>query len=377
MSIPAEEMPRRWKRLREAMARADLGGLLVFSNQLKPVSIHYAAGYTLLGDRAFCYLPVAGPPSLFISEAWDRERAIRETQFEEVSVLGKNWPQEVAAVCRSCKGRLGVAGREIMGRLEAQALEAALGYETVSASRLLEEVATVKSPYELGLIREAARMADAGFMRALEVIRNGLSDYELVAEMDYTMRQMGATDNFQMLAVGKQNTGMLLPLNKKIEPGDLILFEITPANGPETYTAQLCKTAIFGETPDQLLQEKYRLLIDAHEESLRAIKPGVRISEVARIQNERIAKAGYGEYCRPPYMRARGHGFGLGRIEIDEDSSLKFAEGMSLVVHPNQFLPETGYLAIGEHIIVTATGIERLTRTDSKIYECPGASKGS
>jgi len=44
---------------------------------------------------------------------------------------------------------------------------------------------------------------------------------------------------------------------------------------------------------------------------------------------------------------------------------------MSLVVHPNQFIPETGYLAIGEHIIVTATGIERLTRSEPKIYECP------
>jgi Xaa-Pro dipeptidase len=109
--------------------------------------------------------------------------------------------------------------------------------------------------------------------------------------------------------------------------------------------------------------------------SLAAIKPGVRISEVARIQNEIIGKSGYAEYCRPPYMRARGHGFGLGRIDVDEDATLEFAEGMSLVVHPNQFIPETGYLALGESIIVTESGIERLTRTESKINEFGGAGR--
>lgn len=375
MSLPTEEMHLRWGRLREAMGKADLGGLLIYSNQLKTASIHYAANYTLLGERASCYLPRSGQPTLFISEAWDRERAMKESPFEDVKVLGKNWPEELAAVGRSCEGHLGLAGREIMGRLELQALEAAVGKETVSATGLLDEVAMIKSPYELKLIREAARMADSGFMRALEVIRYGLPDYELVAEIDYAMRQMGATDNFQMLAVGKQTSGMLLPFGKKIEPGDLILFEITPANGSETYSAQLCRTAIFGESPDELLREKYSLLIEALEESLLAIKPGVRIGEVTRIQNEIIGKAGYTEYCHPPYMRARGHGFGLGRVEADEDSPIEFTEGMSLVVHPNQFLPETGYLALGEHVIVTGSGIERLSRTESKIYECLGSGK--
>jgi Xaa-Pro dipeptidase len=366
MSIPIKEISLRWEQLRKSMAGAELDGLLIFSNQIKRIFIHYVANYTLLGEQAFFYLPLAGQPILFISEPWDHARAIKESPGIEVNVLGKKWPLDIAAVCKSGKGRLGLAGRESMGRLELGALEEAIGRETVSAAHLLEQAATIKSPYELALIREAARMADVGFTRALEVIKHGLPDYKLVAEIDYAMREMGATDNFQ-----KQISGMLLPFGKKVEKGDLLLFEITPANGPETYSAQLCRTAVFGESPDELLQSKYRLLIEALEESLSVIKPGVRISEVARIQNEIIGKAGYEEYCQPPYMRARGHGFGLGRIDVEEDSTLEFAEGMSLVVHPNQFLPETGYLALGEHIIITATGMERLTRTESKIYECP------
>ncbi|MFB3885847.1 MAG: M24 family metallopeptidase [Thermodesulfobacteriota bacterium] len=375
MAIPAGEMESRWARVQEAMARAKLGGLLVFSNQLNSDLVHYVSNYTVLGEKAFCFLPLKGEPVLLISEAWDLERAVRESHLKDVRVIGKNWPQEIASVSRLSEGRLGVAGRENLGRFGIESLEKPMGQESVSATRFLEELATIKSPYELTLIRETAKMADAGFKKALEVAREGLPDFVLGAEMDYVMREMGATDNFQMLAVGKDNTGMLLPWGKKIERGDLLLFEITPANGSVTYTVQLCRTAIFGEPPSRLLRDKFAVLIEALEESLAVIRPGARISEVARIQNEIIGRAGYPEYCRPPYMRGRGHGFGLGRIDVEEDSTTEFAEGMSLVVHPNQFIPETGYLALGEHIVVTAKGIERLTQTESKIYECGGGGR--
>jgi len=232
----------------------------------------------------------------------------------------------------------------------------------------------LKSPYELSLIREAAKMADAGFARALEISRIGLSDYELAAEIEHTMRQMGATDNFQMMVVGKGNTGMLLPCNKEIAEGDLLLFEITPANGSITYSAQLCRTAICGK-PTKIMQEKYDLLIEALEESLKAIKPGKKINEVVTIQNKIIGDAGYADYCKPPFMRVRGHNFGLGHIAVREDNEAEFVEGMSMVIHPNQFIPETGYLALGEQIIVTSDGIERLTTSASMIYECGGEGR--
>lgn len=372
MPLPTEELPSRWQKLREAMDRSGFGGLLVYANQLKPAPLHYLTNYTLLGECAFFYLPLAGQSILFISEKWDQERSMVEAKFEEVRILERDWSEKIAAVCKSSEGRLGIIGRELLGRQDIEALEAALGNDTVSATGLLEGLAIIKSPYELSLIREAGKMADAGFVRAIEVVRNGLADYELVAEIDYAMRKLGATDNFQMLAIGRENACMLLPWGKEIEPGDMLLFEITPANGAVTYSAQLCRTAIFSQSPSPLLKEKYALIVEALEESLKAIKPGVPVSEVARIQNEIIGKAGYAEYCRPPYMRTRGHGFGLGSVMVDEDSSLVFREGMSLVIHPNQFIPETSYLALGESIIVTAEDVERLTGTESIIYECWG-----
>ena len=74
-------------------------------------------------------------------------------------------------------------------------------------------------------------------------------------------------------------------------------------------------------------------------------------------------------------MRTRGHDFGLGGMMIEDDTDLVFEKGMSVVIHPNNYFPETGYLALGEQILVTADGIERLTKIDWKIYSCGGVHR--
>ncbi len=55
---------------------------------------------------------------------------------------------------------------------------------------------------------------------------------------------------------------------------------------------------------------------------------------------------------RPPYMRSRGHGFAVGSIapggEIDDKMKVNLEKYQVIAVHPNQYIPETGYLACGE-----------------------------
>lgn len=370
MSMLWEDMQARWQKIRLAMNNANMRGLLIFSDQAHPEPIHFLANYSLVGDEAFCYLSLdEEQPVLFISAAWDYDKAATVSGLKDVRVIGQNCYRDVAGLSKKHGGPLGIVGRKNLTRAQIELLEAALGQKTVSATRLLDEVALIKSPYELSLIREAARMADAGFEKAVTIVKEGMADYEIGAELNYVIRDMGANENFQMLVIGRDNTGMLLPYGKKVEQGDLLLFEITPAVGSVTYSAQVCKTAFLGELP-LLIGEKYAILQEALEASLQVIRPGVKMSEVTRIEDEVFGKAGYGEYCRPPYMQQRGHGFGLGAIKLTSEGPEEFAEGMSFVVHPNQFIPETGYLALGEHVIVTADGIERLTRTEAKIYEC-------
>ena len=40
---------------------------------------------------------------------------------------------------------------------------------------------------------------------------------------------------------------------------------------------------------------------------------------------------------------------------------------MLFMIHPNQYLPETGYLLCGEPVLITATGAEVLTSERSSL----------
>jgi len=122
---------------------------------------------------------------------------------------------------------------------------------------------------------------------------------------------------------------------------------------------QLCPTVVLGK-PAPVLLEKYDLLIHALEESLKQMKAGVPASTITITMNRIISEAGYGKYCSPPYMRSRGHGFGVGSIapggEITDSMKAILVKHQVVAVHPNQYIPETGYLACGESVLVTDTG---------------------
>ncbi len=183
------------------------------------------------------------------------------------------------------------------------------------------------------------------------------------------MRAAGADDNFTLMSAGKHNYAMHQATDKRLEPGDILLGEITPVC--EGQFIQLCRTIVLGK-PSPVLIAKYNILLRALDASFATIKAGNPCSMIAKAMNKVIGDAGYAEYCQPPYMRTRGHGMGVGSNypggNIDEDNHNLLEVNHALVPHPNQYIPETGYLACGETVLVTPTGVERLARTETKLY---------
>ena len=171
------------------------------------------------------------------------------------------------------------------------------------------------------------------------------------------------------MSSGKDNYAMHNPTERRICKGDKIIAEITAACGGQF--VQLCRTVFLGK-PDPVLIEKYEMLLSALAESLNQVKPGNPAGEISRAMNKVISDAGYKKYCYPPYMRARGHGIGVGSIApgaaIDDDTMGILKKHQVVVIHPNQYLPETGYLACGETVLLTETGLEHLSETETRLY---------
>jgi len=95
------------------------------------------------------------------------------------------------------------------------------------------------------------------------------------------------------------------------------------------------------------------------------------VSEAARVQNDVFRKYGYGQYTGSQYTRVRGHCLGLYPDEtphILEDSGYTIEEGMVLIAHPNTYLPLSGYMVLGDTLLVTASGNVPLNHLEKKLF---------
>ncbi len=354
------------------LAERGLDGLIVYSdgscNILRASYLHYFAGFPPMGPNNAALVSRRGEIALLIQPGWDACRAQRLSWIDDVRSADDFAAALVAALHDfKISGSVGLAGGAEMPHCIREALNREVQVET--ADELIEIIAQTKSPEELDLVRKTAAVADIGFEAFRMFAREGVREYELVAEMEYAMRCAGADDNFILMSSGAHNTAMRNPTDRKIERGDVVIGEITPVCHGQFI--QLCRTVAIGE-PSPVLIEKYELLLNAWNAAVARVKANEPASIIAATIDGMLSEAGYGEYCRPPYMRTRGHGFGVGSVApgatLDAETRLPLLENQVVVVHPNQYLPETGYLACGESYLVTATGSERLSHTETKLY---------
>jgi Xaa-Pro aminopeptidase len=355
----------------ELINKKRLDGLIVYSGGtcsiLAPSYLHYFCGCRTMG-RGAVVLSKTGKVALLVEPSWDAERVSGRSWINDVRGTA-NFKRDLARLLRrfGLTGPVGVAGSGEMAEEIYVAVSAVA--ELQPADFIIEELAREKTTGEMEIVYDTARIADIGFEAFFESARPGVREYELVAEMEFVMRAAGADDIFILLSSGPHNEEMHEPTDRRLKAGDIIIGEITPVR--EGQFMQLCRTVVLGQ-PAPIVKEKYDMLLRAFKESLAAIKPGIEASAMSKAVNRVISEAGYAKYCYPPYMRARGHGFGVGSLRpggaVDDDTKVAFEKQQVVVVHPNQYLPETGYLACGETVLVTDAGAERLAHTDTKLY---------
>jgi Xaa-Pro dipeptidase len=349
-----------------------LAGLIVYSdgtcNILRASYLRYFADFAPMGPNNAAVLSTSGEVTLLVQPSWDAGRAKRHTWIDDVrgtDDIDRAAPEAVRRL--AIVGDVGLAG----GREMPHPLYSALAHDCslVPADDLIESIARDKSRTELALVRKAAAAADAGFEAFRAASRVGVREYEIVAEVEYAMRCAGADDSFILLSTGPHNTAMRAPTDREVARGDVVIGEITPVCDGQFI--QLCRTVAVGEPGDTLVK-RYQLLVRAYEAAVARVRANTPASVIASAIDRVLGDAGFAEYCRPPYMRARGHGFGIGSVApgalIDADTDQPLLNQQVVVVHPNQYLPDTGYLACGETILVTAAGAERLSRTDTRLY---------
>lgn len=351
----------RIERLRRVMADQGLRHLVgltgAFHNFLDCDPVVALTGLRAIGPCA-ALLDADGVLTLLVSPAWDLQRARERCAGVQVAAT-HDLIGDLLSLLRqrgTAPGTIGVAMADAFPVGEQRRLLAELGDAVCAADELLLRAGAVKSAAELADAREATRIGELGYQRLLEVVRPGMREFELAAELLHYMGGLGAPDNFLLMSASQHNQAVRAPGRRVLERGDVLLAEITPMVNNQF--SQICRTVVLGPASD-LQRQRFALQQQAMAAGRLAAVAGATVASVTRAMDEVIGAAGFADYCRPPYIRVRGHGLGNvsslpGDITVDNEVVLQ--AGMIFVMHPNQYFPDVGYLMCGEPVAISADG---------------------
>ncbi|HEY1504973.1 MAG TPA: M24 family metallopeptidase [Stellaceae bacterium] len=354
----------RIERVLRRMAAERIDTLIALSNAKHHLArINLAAhlmGYRALGESALV-LRADGTERLIVTPAYDAERAVLRRPDLPLTATDDLTAAIAELLRQHAPGRIATTGLGAMPHDLAMRLLDVVGKDALPFDDAVNEVTAPKTDEEIANARKAVAIAEQAHEHMLAVAHAGMRECDLAVEMNLFAKGLGANDNFLMLSGGPHQQGVGASSNRPLQRGDVIIAESTPAFDGQF--GQICRSASVG-TPSNVLAEKYALVVRAMTAGIEIIRPGIKVSDVAGAIDAVLTDAGYEKYNRPPYMNRRGHGMGAGSMapgDIAIENPAILEEDMVFVVHPNQYLPETGYLLCGEPVRVTATGFESLS----------------
>ncbi len=334
----------------------------------KPNPVTVLTGFKALGPSA-AVLRADGALTLVVTPAWDGERAAAECPGLAI-VAADDVIDGLQRALGSARDKIGLAGLAATPAGIARRLTELLP-NAREADAVVFEPARRKTDVELANAREATRIAELGLQRLLEIARPGVSEDELAVELRWHSKSLGAEDNFALMCAGPHNKAVAPSNGRRMQAGDIIIVELTPSYRGQL--AQICRTIVLGEA-SAVLREKYALVVRAMEAGFAAAQPGATMADVCAAINQVLEAQGYGEFCYPPHIRRRGHGLGFSATlpgDVALDNATVLEPDMLFMIHPNQYLPETGYLLCGEPAAMTPQGARALTARQAELLEIP------
>ncbi len=224
---------------------------------------------------------------------------------------------------------------------------------------LTEKLRAVKNTEEVEYLRKACLISDIALEKTLPFIKEGITELELTAQLDYQLKMNGAENlSFDTMVLSGARTSFLhgRPGNKKLQIGDFVLFDFGALYGG--YHADISRTFMLG-SPSAQQKEMYQVIFEAQSAAVSAIKPGITSKELDALVRS-ILPAKYHEY----YYPGLGHGVGLEIHEtpfLGRDYEATLEANNVITIEPGIYIPEFGGLRIEDTVWVQQDKSEPLT----------------
>ena len=380
IAISSEEHRARCDALLERAAAESLAGVVVFD----PYYVLYYAGFAFAPTERPIAFVLAGDgtralvvPRLEVEHAEARAAVDRVEHYDEYP----GDPRAEKALERTLRD-LGVTGRVgvdqdgypwILG-YRGPSLSELVGAEVLRLGERLEEQMAIKSPAEIGLIRESVRWGNLAHRLLQRYTRPGATETEVAqrasAEATFAMLDaIGEVYRAQSFFSNGAHAGYRGQIGRNAAiphalAGNIVFREgdvlVTGASAPVWgYLSELERTMFVGEpSPEQ--ERLFGHMKALQETAFGAIRPGALCSDVDRAVRAYFAHRDLFAYWR----HHTGHAIGLRYHEgpfLDSGDHSEIRPGMVFTVEPGLYSPELGGFRHSDTVLVTDDGIELLT----------------
>jgi Xaa-Pro dipeptidase len=390
--VPEGEIVDRLRKLQAALQEAQIGGAFIAQN----ADLFYFTG-TLQSGALF--VPERGEPTYFVRK--DLARARRESPIRSIEAFGamRDLPQALAKLGYSEPKTLAFEWDVMPVALYDRYQKTFRDARHVDLSSILRRLRRVKSPYEVKCMRAAARQADSVFCRAKEVIRAGMTELELAAELERCARLQGHPGLIRMRSFNGEmvfahvfsgpNSAVPAYLDTPLggvglHPsfGQGASYRQIRAHEPVIvdtgsfaygYLADQTRVLCIGALPEPLAQA-YADMLTVQRHMKRLVRPGVSWTAVYESCLQLVNEQGHTErFMGIAGTQARFIGHGLG-IEIDEQPLIapgfddeRFEVGMTFAFEPKAVFDGLGAVGIENTFVVVEGGVDSITYSDEAL----------
>ena len=227
---------------------------------------------------------------------------------------------------------------------------------------------SIKTDDEIENIKKAQRITDDTFAYIVDRIQPGMTEREIMLEMEFYLRRQGSEGvAFDFVVVSGKNSSLPhgVPTDKPVEAGDFITMDFGAV--VRGYRSDMTRTVAVGAVSDHQ-RFVYNTVLEAQNRAFEAIKPGVVCKEIDRIARNFIDNNGF----KGNFGHGLGHSVG---IEIHESPSFNTTDttilkpGMIITVEPGIYLPGQFGVRIEDMVLITETGFEDLTHAPKNLIE--------
>lgn len=348
------------ERIQEKLARRGLDAVLLLNEK----NIRYAASFPITDGAVL----IARSRAWMFTDSRYIEAARERAAGVEVELFGAERKLDACI-----KSALEEAGCETLGAEERavshgrwQELEKSLGRRLVPAGEILSELRASKQEYEVECIIAAQRIAERAFDEVLGLIRPGVTEREIAAELTCRMLRSGGEGNsFDPICVTGAKTSMPHgePGDEAVKYGDFVTMDFgCLKNG---YCSDMTRTVAVGRA-DGEMKRVYDTVLRAQLAGIEKARAGVTGAEIHNAAARVIEDAGCGEY----FGHSFGHSLGLDIHEAPgagPANKKPMPDGAVISAEPGIYIPGKFGVRIEDMLYLTPQGNVNLTKAPKQL----------